>query len=92
MESKSEDVEEDMGEMYLNEVHTVTFDKFGTGKVTRLDSESCGDDVDGWWSTHDAPPTCDLLVSIIVQCGQRSETACVQASITMNISLYPDNY
>ena len=31
LESKSEDVEEDMGEMYLNEVHTVTFDKFGKG-------------------------------------------------------------
>jgi hypothetical protein len=48
LESKSEDVEEDMGEMYLNEVHTVTFDKFGKGKVARLDSESCSDGVDGW--------------------------------------------
>ena len=30
LESKSEDLEEEeMGEMYLNEVHSVTFDKFG---------------------------------------------------------------
>ena len=59
LESQSEDVEEDMGEMYLNEVHSVTFDKFGNGKVARLDSESSGqqesgqnvghsDGVDGW--------------------------------------------
>ena len=34
--------------MYLNEVHTGTFDKFGKGKVARLDSESCSDGVDGW--------------------------------------------
>ena len=44
LESKSEDFEEDMGEMYLNEVHSVTFDKFGNGKVARLDSDC----VDGW--------------------------------------------
>merc|ERR1711940_49846 len=48
LESKSEDLEEEeMGEMYLNEVHSVTFDKFGNGKVARLDSELCYQ-VDGW--------------------------------------------
>ena len=40
LESKSEDFEEDMREVYLNEVHSVSFDKIGKGKVARLDSES----------------------------------------------------
>ena len=47
MESQSEDVEEDMGEMYLNEIHSVTFDRFGIGKVARLDTESSGQQESG---------------------------------------------
>jgi hypothetical protein len=48
LESKSDNVEEDIGGIYLNEVQTVTFDKFGKGRVARLDCESYSDGVDGW--------------------------------------------